>query len=201
MANYEVIADVSATLRATLKVAMESSVTSTGDPDLSLSDVAVEFLDVDLPPSTKMLTLFLFEVGEDPTARNHARVRETDPPDFKIRKPPMALLLRYLLTPWGGDQPTQQKILGRTLQALYDKPVFSGIDLQGVLQNTDEMLKVTLSPLSLEDRTRVWHSVQKPYRLSVAYEVRVVNLDATEAVSVTPVTRRTAEMEGLEGGG
>jgi hypothetical protein len=66
------------------------------------------------------------------------------------------------------------------------------------LHNTDEALKVTLSPLNLEERTRVWQSVQKPYRLSIYYEVRVVNLDSGEGVSVTPVTRRTADFEGLE---
>ena len=188
MANFEVIAAVSDTMKAVLKDALTTSIPT----------AAVEFLDVDAPPATETLTIFLFEVGEDPSARNHARVRETEPPNMKIRKPPMALLLRYMMTAWGGDQLTQQKILGRTLQALYDKPILSGIDLQGVLQNTDETLKVTLSSLNLEERTRVWQSVQKPYHLSIYYEVRVVNLDSAEGISMKPVTRRTAEFDGLE---
>ncbi len=188
MANFEVIAAVSDTLKATLQAALAPII----PPE------AVLFLDVEHPPATKALTIFLFEVGEDPSARNRARVRETEPPNLRIRKPPMALLLRYLLTTWGGDQSTEQKILGRTMQALYDKAILSGLDLQGVLQNTDEALKVTLSPLSLEERTRVWHAVQKPYRLSISYEVRVVNLDSAEAISLTPVTRRTADFEGVE---
>ena len=110
----------------------------------------------------------------------------------------MALLLRYLMTPWGGDEVTKQKILGRTMQVFYDKAILSGLDLAGVLAGRDDELKVTLAPLSLEERTRVWHAIQKPYHLSLSYEVRVVNLDSQTARDVTPVTRRTADFEGLE---
>jgi len=102
-------------------------------------------------------------------------------------------LLRYLLTPFSGDQLTNHKILGRVLQVLYDEAIISGSVLQGVLKDTDQALKITLSPLSLEERTRVWHSVQKPYRLSLSYEVRVVNLDSTVLDQITPVANRLAD--------
>jgi hypothetical protein len=185
VANFEVISAVSDTLKATLTAALGAMTT-------------VDFLDVEHPPGDARLTIFLFEVGEDPSARNHARVRETTPPTMKIGKPPMALLLRYLMTPWGGNETTKQKILGKTMQVLYDKAILSGLDLKGVLAGTDEQLKLTLAPLSLEERTRVWHAIQKPYHLSVSYEVRVVNLDSIDRESVIPVTRRTADFEGLE---
>jgi len=55
-----------------------------------------------------------------------------------------------------------------------------------------------MSPLSLEERTRVWHAVQKPYRLSVSYEVRVVNLDSEIDASFKPVGRRTLDFDELE---
>ncbi len=190
MADYTVIAAVSETLRKVLATALSTIPTNPAP--------TVVPLDVNAPPANISLSIFLFEVGEDPSARNHARVRETTPPNMNIRKPPMALLLRYLMTPWGGDDDSRQQILGRTMQVLYDKPILSGLDLQGVLAGTDELLKVTLAPLSLEERTRVWHAVQKPYHLSVSYEVRVVNLDAAPGVNVTPVTRRTADFESLE---
>jgi hypothetical protein len=185
VANFEVIAAVSATLRSVLAAAL----TGVG---------AVDFLDVDHLPTNATLTIFLFEVGEDPSARNHARIREQPPPNMRITKPPMALLLRYLLTPWGGEEATRQRILGKTMQVFYDKSILSGADLQGVLNGRDDQLKLTLAPLSLEERTRVWHAIQKPYHLSVSYEVRVVELDSETAVDVTPVTRRTLDFEGLE---
>jgi len=193
VANFEVIAAVSQTLKAVLTRAIEKGV----------AGVKVGFLIPDEPPSDPTLTLFLFEVGEDPSARNRPRVVNPRLPNLTIQKPPVALLLRYLMTAWGRDAETQQKILGLTIQALYDKAIISGPDLEiddvnSVLEGTDEALKVTLSPLSLEERTRVWHAVQKPYRLSVAYEVRVVNLDSTEGERRKPVTRRSLDFEGVE---
>ena len=188
MADYTVISAVSETLKAVLTTALASV-----DPAFK-----VVYLDVSAPPTTATLSIFLFEVGEDPSARNHPRVRETTPPNMRIRKPPIALLLRYLLTPWGGDEVTKQKILGKTMQVLYDRAILSGLDLTGVLAGTDDQLKVTLAPLSLEERTRVWHAINKPYHLSLSYEVRVANLDSESTRDVTPVTRRTADFEGLE---
>jgi hypothetical protein len=105
----------------------------------------------------------------------------------------MALLLRYLLTAWSGNRLTDHMILGRAMQVLYDGAILSGPDLQGSLAGTDGALKITLAPLSLEERTRVWHAVQKPYRLSVSYEVRVVNLDTEQQDLLTPVRRRSLD--------
>ncbi len=167
-----------------------------GTPEAVLHD-----LQFDAPPTIPQLTIFLFDIAEDPSARNRPRIRETDPPDLKIRKPPVALVLRYLLTAWGSNAKTAQLILGRTIQALYDKAILSGPDLagpDGVLAGTDEVLKVTMSPLSLEERSRVWHAVQKPYRLSVSYEVRVVNLESEDVTLARPVTRRTLDMDEQE---
>jgi hypothetical protein len=151
----------------------------------------VHDLQGNIPTSPAQLTIFLFEAGEDPSARNRARVRGVAPPDLTLRKPPMALLLRYLLTAWSGNRLTDHMILGRAMQVLYDGAILSGPDLQGSLAGTDDALKITLAPLSLEERTRVWHAVQKPYRLSLSYEVRVVNLDTEQQDLLTPVRRRS----------
>src|SRR3984957_3305810 len=102
------------------------------------------------------LTVFLFEVGEDPSARNHPRRRDFQPPFATTTKPPLALVLRYLLTAWGGDRLTEHRLLGRAMQVLYDGALISGPDLKGSsLRGSNETLKVTLSPLSLENLTRV----------------------------------------------
>ena len=101
----------------------------------------------------------------------------------------MALLLRYMFTPWSGDRVTDHRLLGRTLQIFYDGAIISGPSLQGGLVGTSQALKVTLSPLTLDERARVWYAISKPYRLSVTYEVRVVNLDALTVEATTPVSR------------
>jgi hypothetical protein len=81
-------------------------------------------------------------------------------------------------------------MLGRVLQALYDEAILHGPQLQGGLAGTSQALKVTLSQLTLEERTRIWNAVQQPYRLSVTYEVRVVNLDPLEQRTQVPVRAR-----------
>lgn len=99
----------------------------------------------------------------------------------------MALLLKYLITPWSGDAATDHLILGRAMQVLYDNAVLEGTQLQGSLANTNDTLKITITPLLMDERTKVWYAVQRSYRLSSAYEVRVVNLDSSRRETRPPV--------------
>lgn len=162
--------------------------------ELAALGAAVVTDDLQGPLSNALrLTLFLFEVGEDPASRNRPRVRKTDSASIRDSKPPMALLLRYLITPWGGTEGARHAIIGRAMQVLYDRSILSGAQLAGSLAAEEQALKITLSPLSLEERTRVWHAVQRPYRLSVCYEVRVVNLDTEVFDSLQPVRQRSLQ--------
>ena len=192
MPNFEVIADVSLTLENVLTDSL--SVLQPPPPPVA----QVHDLQGDIPPAPATLTLFLFDVAEDPSARNRPRIREAVPPNsITIRKPPLALMLRYLLTPWSGDRFTDHRILGRVMQTLYDGAIISGTQLAGGLAGSDQALKITPASLTLDERSRVWFSVQKPYRLSVAYEVRVVNLDSDVADSQRPVGSRRLDYEEL----
>jgi hypothetical protein len=51
-------------------------------------------------------------------------------------------------------------------------------------------LRVSLAPMQLEDRARVWWAIGQPYRLSVNYEVRVVDIDAEISADADPVLSR-----------
>jgi hypothetical protein len=141
-------------------------------------------------PGVLHLTVFLFEVGEDPNSRNRPRTRSLAAPDIRIARPPLSLHLRYLLTPWGSDEAARHLLLGRAMQVLHDNPILSGAQLVGTLADEDQTINISMSPMSLEDRTRVWHAVQKPYRLSVSYDVRVVHLDSETPQNVRPVRER-----------
>jgi hypothetical protein len=109
---------------------------------------------------------------------------------LRIDKPPMALLLRYMITPWSGTRASDHQLLGRVIQILYDGAIIHGPSLQGGLAGTSEALKITMSPIPLQERFWLWQSVQKAYRISVTYEVRVVNLDAVEPQLVRPTAVR-----------
>jgi uncharacterized protein DUF4255 len=152
--------------------------------------------DLTAPPVTTtnpVVTLFLYDIVEDPSARNRPKMRRVVGTDVLIRKQPLALTLRYMLTAWGGDRQTEQRMLGRSLQILYEDAILDGPDLQGVLTGTDAQLHVSLAPLHLEDRARVWFAIGQTYRLSINYEVRVVNLDVSFEETASAVLERRLE--------
>lgn len=194
VADYNVISDVSLTLQTVLTAAL-APLDPASPPIAEIHD-----LQGNITPAPARLTLFLFETVEDPSAKNRPRLVRTTPPNLSLSKPPMALLLRYMLTAWSGDPVTDHKMLGRAMQVLYDGAIISGLQLQGGLRGTDEALKVTLSPLTLEERARVWYAIQKPYRLSLTYEVRVVNLDAEAVERIVPVAHRALVPSEMEAG-
>lgn len=183
MANSQVVADVSSTLLNLLKAALAPNATA------ELHD-----LQGTISTSPARMTLFLFEIIEDAASKNRPFTEELQPDgSYRSVKPPMALVLKYLLTPWSGDRDTDQQLMGKTLQLFYDNAIIRGPDLAGTLAGTHEGLKVTLVPITLEERTRVWYAVQKPYRLSVTYDVRVINLDSDQVERKQPVTERRLE--------
>jgi uncharacterized protein DUF4255 len=180
-----VIADVSFTLQSVLTDAF-STLLPAPTPVAEIHD-----LQGGISTAPARMTLFLFEVVEDATLRNRRPHRFVTPPDWTLERPPVPLILRYLLTPWSGDRLTDHRILGRTLQVLHDGAILSGPQLRGGLAGTAEAIKLKLAPLSLEERSRVWYAVQRPYRLSLTYDVRVINIDSEVSTVRTPVRSRS----------
>jgi hypothetical protein len=175
MGDFGVVADVSTIIVNTLNRALDTLGGGGESPRAILSDL----LDTpQTPPAT--LTVFLYEIAEDPTSRNRPPVRSLPPDPPTTRKPPMALLLRYLITPWGGSQETQHQMIGRALQTFYDDAIWAGEELTGGLAGGTDALHFTLTPLTLDQKSWIWYAIQKPYRLSLNYEVRVVNLDSLD---------------------
>ncbi|MEV6345876.1 DUF4255 domain-containing protein [Actinoplanes sp. NPDC051851] len=192
MGNYGVIADVSEIIRDALSTALRDLLPIRTEAELNdLSDT--------VSPDPPKLTIFLYEIAEDAASRNRAPVR-SDPSQGAptVRKPPMALVLRYLITAWGGDAPTQQRMLGKALETFYDNAILAGAQLSGTLAAGTDALHFMLTPLSLDQKAWVWYAIQKPYRLSLNYEVRVVNLDSAVDLPVVPVSSRTVVPARLE---
>ncbi|MFL6125985.1 DUF4255 domain-containing protein [Actinophytocola sp.] len=187
MGDFGVVADVSTIIvdRLTLALRGLSPDPSDAPPTAILSDL------VDQPQTPPpILSVFLYEVAEDPTSRNRPPVRALPPNAPTSRKPPMALLLRYLITPWGGSPETQHQMIGRALQVFYDDAIWSGQELTGSLAGTTDVLQFTLTPLTLDQKSWIWYAIQKPYRLSLNYEVRVVNLDSLDVADLRLVRSR-----------
>lgn len=167
-----------------------------GVSDLSNPSPRVALDDLSSAPASDppLVTLFLYDVVEDATLRNRGKTSELVGGRLVERKQPLSLCLHYMVTAWAGDRETEQALLGRVLQLLYDDAILDGLELLGVLAGTDHELRVNLSPMRLEDRARVWWAISLPYRLSLNYEVRVVAIDATVTDSATPVQTRDLAM-------
>jgi hypothetical protein len=184
MGDFGVVADVSTIILNRLNLALRN--VQPGEARAILDDLSepVQFTD-------PTLTVFLYEIAEDPTSRNRPPVRSLPPEPSTTRKPPMALLLRYLITPWAGNQLTQHQMIGCALQTFYDDSIIDGDELVGSLAGGTDVLQVTLTPLTLDQKSWVWYAIQKPYRLSLNYEIRVVNLDSDDVLPVRAVRSRT----------
>jgi Pvc16 N-terminal domain len=174
MGDFGVVADVSTIIKDRLTQAL-SGLGGDEPPVAELNDLSEP-----VQLNRAKLTVFLYEIAEDPTSRNRPPVRSLPPNSPTTRKPPMALLLRYLITPWGGNPETQQQMIGLALQVFYDDAIWVGDELTGSLAGTTDALQFTLTPLTLDQKSWIWYAIQKPYRLSLNYEVRVVNLDSLD---------------------
>lgn len=131
---------------------------------------------------TKSLSVFLYQITEDPYLKNRPPVQGNG--TSRLRMPPMALRLHYLITPFLADPEGNALVLGKVLETLYDGPSFTLAD--PVTKQTEEV-RVVLETLSLSDLAEVWEALREPYRLSLAYTLRVPRLESTRQLAATPV--------------
>jgi len=187
MGTFNAIRDVSEILKGVL--------------DSALRDVGAGCIVHDLvttPAVGMTLTLTLYEIAQDPSARNRPDQRIIVNDKIETRRTPASLLLRYLITAWSGNILDDQRILGRAIQTLYDQAIISGPLLAGTsLGDGDEAVLVTMIQQTIEDRTHVWRTYDKPYRLSINYEVRVVKLEERRAPRVAPQVRTRSNRHGV----
>src|SRR5258708_23678371 len=139
---------------------------------------------------TQGLSIWLYRITRDPDLLNDPPIR-LNPAGY--RQAPVPVRLHYLFTPIVGaatanNAETEQRILGKVLQSLYDHAVFGGADLAGDFSGTSTVLRARLEPMTLEELTRIWNALEEPYRLSTSYEVPVPLIDSDIVEQNTPVT-------------
>jgi len=183
VANSDVISAVSLTLETRLTAGL--STLGLPAPTAQLHDLVTP---VTSDPPT--VTLFLYDIAEDSCVTNRAKTSRVVDGELRTLKQPLGVCLYYMVTAWGGDRHTEQRLLGRVMQVLYDDSVLDGLELFGVLAGTAAQLRVSLAALRLEDRARVWSAIGQTYRLSVNYEVRLAQIEAETEVSAVPVRER-----------
>ena len=135
------------------------------------------------------LSFFLYHIIENPYMKNqHMKRIDTG----QLKYPPLCLNLYYLLTPYAGEDRGAiqgwdlHTILGRAMQVFYDNASLEGPALMDVLKEISredyggkiDHIRIILNPVSLDDLTKIWNSLDTPMRLSVCYEVRVIMIES-----------------------
>jgi hypothetical protein len=183
MATYAIIRHVT---EALLKI-LQNDLASIGMPAGSI---------VAAPPETveqvtgQTLILYLYQVLESPFLKNVGTQAVLGGPSgpgmaqsVTLQRDPMALDLYYLLIPFStaNNFLDTYNILGKAMQSFHDNGTFSPAAL-GVPVDPEEVnleYRLSLNPLSTSDLLRLWEAVHRPYRLSVAYVVRTVQIDSS----------------------
>lgn len=199
MSNYTVIGSVSETLKQLLwaQFQADTQITSVIRDEQSISlEPPFKFLKESDDTSQKCLSIYLYRVLENGDMKNRPLdLREKN----RLEYPPLSLNLFYLITPLTGEIATDQLLLGRSMQILYDNAILKGSSLQGVLADTTEELRVILNPISIEDITRIWSGFMRPYRLSVSYEVKIVYIDSERQKGTEQIQRKQLEFTQIKG--
>jgi hypothetical protein len=141
------------------------------------------------------VNVFLYQAEIDGALRN------TDPVNVapgESAQPALPLILHYLITPYApnADDIQAHRLLGAALQAVHSHPVLTPTDLADAAPFSDishqvESVRICWQPLDDKDIYSLWSIFQAPYRISTAFELRVVLIDSTVTGSAPlPVTKR-----------
>jgi Pvc16 N-terminal domain len=183
MSEYSVIAELGDSLVSLLFAEMNADPQIRGliDSEARISLQSPAQLEND---NSVRLSIYLYRIVENPYMKNRFPIAGNG---GKQRKPPLTLDLYYLLTPLVGTPREQQIVLGKAMQALYDRAILESPDLEGSLGESGEEIRVILNSVSLEELTRVWQALEIPYRLSVCYTARVAIMDSEQERFLAPV--------------
>jgi hypothetical protein len=143
--------------------------------------VNVTILAPDEPGGDRRINLFLYKVQENPTLKNMDWQVKPEAPN-QLVPPPLSLNLFYLMTAYAQNDAqtgnaTAHEILGEAMRVLYEHPIMPLDYLAGELIDAREQIKVIQNTLDLEELSQIWSTFSQPFRLSVLYEVSVVQLD------------------------
>lgn len=172
MSSYMVLARVSEALRRVLWAAIDAD--SVVRPIVG-SEAAIVFANPTetARDSANRLSIWLYQITENEFLKNQPVLRNTGA--NSMQELPLALNLHYLITPFAPTPEADHRLLGLSMQTLYDNAI---LPLRQPVEDIAEELRIIFCRVSLEELTRVWEALREPYRLSVAYTVRVTRLDS-----------------------
>ena len=140
------------------------------------------------------INLFLYRILENSALKNvDWQVKRGEP--SRIAPPPLSLNLYYLMTPYAQNDSetgnaTSHAILGEAMRVFHEHAVVPRNALVEGLRDAEEQIKIMLNPLDPE-LGQVWTTFSQPFRLSVMYEVSVVQLELQKERPMSKRVQRT----------
>lgn len=130
------------------------------------------------------INLFLYKIQENTALKNMEWQVKPGSPN-QLTPPPLSLSLYYLLTAYSPNQNLSEtgnaeahEILGRAMRVFYENPILQlRPEVETDLETPRERLRIMLNTMDMDELSRIWSTFGHPYRLSVMYEVSVVQLD------------------------
>ncbi len=143
--------------------------------------VPVTILAPDESGGDRRINLFLYKVHENAALKNMDWQVKRGEPD-RLVPPPLSLNLFYLMTAYAPNDPqtgnsTAHEIFGDAMRVFYENAIVPQGYLVEGLKDARERVRIMLNSLDLEELSKVWSTFTQPFRLSVLYEVSVVQLD------------------------
>lgn len=188
MADFSVVADVSAGLLRLLRAQMCPSPVS-----------APESIRLAAPTDKNgdfQLGLYLYDLRELGEYRAGALQRGAD--NIR-RRPPRPLTLHYMLflnskAQMATGAEAEQRILGRALQVLSDYPAVDVNELHPYSTEPEEAAAISLLTLTFEEKTKIWAALSTPYQLGIYFSVSPLMLSSRREESFARV--REVEIRG-----
>lgn len=186
MANVSAIYSVGDSLTAYLRHAYELSREAEGLPSASFELVPADKMIAgesgDDPVTKPGVTLYLYRV----TVNEHLRNSGDD-----YGNPPLTVNLHYLLTAWATEVKAEHQVLAWVMRTLHTHQGLSPSDLtpDGGWAS-GELVQIIPAEISLEDTTRIWNGLHRPFRPSLTYIARGVKIGIQPSPTGKPVVAR-----------
>ncbi len=161
-----------------LRNLLESEMSIAPTPDITV-------LAPDEVSGGRSVNLYLYKTMENPAMRNLGWKVKPGAPNTLV-PPPLSLSLFFLMAAYGNNDPLTGNapahgLLGDAMRVFYENPVVPHKYLSPQLQDAGEEIRIILNTLDMDELGKVWATFSTPFRLSVLYEVSVVQLDMLPA--------------------
>jgi hypothetical protein len=214
MSSALALAAVTATMQAALRTVYNSSVLGTVDVSAIAPDL-VESTHGIGNGAHPVVNVFLHQVTPNAAWRNMDLPSLAVDGATRVKNPPLALDLHYLLTAYASENTHAEALLGYAILMLHENPILPRTvitQLLGSLSNTAyhnalqdagvasqiEMIKIAPATLGREEMAWLWTALKADYRPTFPFQVSVVLMrnDNPAAYSLPVLTRNIVVQPG-----